>query len=462
MPLFRLRSLALAIVPTLVVAQGCGTQPHAEDASRLANDRLPKPFLTPKAPIPPRSLGITYMNLSVNHRELERIHADPSKQEKTSVLLTVNDRMQREDVEIKIHGGSSKSFDKKSYAIEFKKSDVPLDGTSLLGLSTPEKRRDYILAASWQDGSYLRHSLSYEFIRRMGGEAARMKPIALAFNSTFQGVYLVTEKIDDDFLRDNGLDKDGFLVKAEGGLAVRWRAKSNALKGLEVKSKDIDAGPVMAAFWKDLFDTKVDEASFASTVEKALDLPAFYRWQLINTLANNMDAYRNNFFLYKDVQANAPMKVISWDFDAAWGNLWNGKRNDPTKHGWHSFVGKLSGILARKADYGWYGWDGFSQRLFSIPRYCKEYTDFYQNQLSGELHWSRMHAWIDAEAARLAPLAKADLKAWGRGTDFDAEVAYLKQTVKTRHDLLSKELVGACARGTLFENEPEDDNPVLY
>ena len=133
--------------------------------------------------------------------------------------------------------------------------------------------------------------------------------------------------------------------------------------------------------------------------------------------------------------------------------MWNGKRLNPEQNGWHSLPGQIVGLDTPNGQ-GWYGWDGFSARLFHIRSYCDTYIEHYKNALAGPLSASALLASVDAWAPKLAAGAAADFKRWDRPLNYQEEVDYLKFSILKRHEHMLQEIEGACDRGTNFINEP--------
>jgi len=146
-----------------------------------------------------------------------------------------------------------------------------------------------------QDPSLLHEHVAYEVFRRAGVPAHRTAFAVVTFNGEPRGVYVISEPVDKEFLRDrygmengNGnlyespsadfaVDPDGMDLKDEGG-----RSRD-----------DIDAAAAAVR------DTPDD--GFAATVGALIDLDQFALHFAVEILIDSADGHaygRNNYYLY--------------------------------------------------------------------------------------------------------------------------------------------------------------------
>lgn len=428
---FRLPTIAMLLSCCLLMLAG-GLQPAvADETTELSAEA--------------RRLSLTRINISVNQRSFDDMLKRAQEEIEIPVDVTINDRSFHKGVQLEVHGGLSRSFPKKSLRLKFKKDSRP--SFSLFGEAAPDKTRSYVLAASFQDGTYMRNKLSYDAARTVGMPAPRVNYVLLFVNSKFYGFYALIERIDEQFVERYGLDGNGLLLKAQGGLSAPWNRTRDPLAGFEVKSDEVlPSAEEMRNFWKALRETPATREDFQREIAPHLSFQDFFDWQMLNIYGNNLDGFLNNFYLYRPA-AGGRFRVFPWDHDSTFGQKWDGGRIDPAKTGWHTFQGRVVG-LAKPDGHGWYGWDGFSHRLFSVPEYCEAYTRQFSARLQREWSTSNLQAQADAIARRIAPAVALDIRRWNRNFTFDNQLAYLKSAIAVRNSAMQRELAEACERGT--------------
>ncbi len=96
---------------------------------------------------------------------------------------------------IEIRGQSSQMFPKKQYGFETRNSDE--DGIDVTLLDLPEEE-DWILHAPYSDKSLIRNALIYDLSRDIGRYASRLVFVELILNNSYDGLYILMEKLKRD------------------------------------------------------------------------------------------------------------------------------------------------------------------------------------------------------------------------------------------------------------------------
>ena len=91
----------------------------------------------------------------------------------------------------KLHGASSLSFDKKSYAMQLEDSNWNITDKSLLGMPI---EHDWDLIGNYMDRSLIRNILGQHVFQAMGNYSPRFKNIEMVVNKDYRGVYTFLEK----------------------------------------------------------------------------------------------------------------------------------------------------------------------------------------------------------------------------------------------------------------------------
>jgi len=107
---------------------------------------------------------------------------------------TLNDPMNnyKGKIGIEIRGSSSQMFPKKSYGFETRSDNVTSADVSLLGLPA---ENDWVLYAPYTDKTMIRDVLTYTLDAALGHYSPRCRFVELFLNGSYDGVYVLMEKI---------------------------------------------------------------------------------------------------------------------------------------------------------------------------------------------------------------------------------------------------------------------------
>lgn len=388
----------------------------ARDATADAGDSL----------VPPVRSPVREIALEVDPAAWDELHAHIHGDLRVPAVVTI-DGERFDGGSVKAHGGAARDWPKKSYRVYLR--DEPDVSVDLFG-DGREKQRRFVLNASWIDRSFLRQALAMHIDREAGGLAPRVAFAQLSVNGELLGLYQLIERIDKPYLGRQGLESDrAHLYKAEDHRA-NWADKPNPMDGYEVQEGDPGDVSDLAALLAACSRTPLTDAAFAAEVAPLLDLEGFIVWQRGHTFMGDRDTFDKNYYLYHDVSAApgtdaARFRVISWDADAVFGLEWEGT--------------DLPGDQR-----GWTGVDAFSGRLVQVPGWRARYLSEYRRALAEELDPERLRAWVDARAAEIADLARADLASWQPDADWPAEVERLEVMIDTRAAIM-REVLGGLA-----------------
>ena len=203
----------------------------------------------------------------------------------------------------RIRGGTSLSWPKKSYKIEF---NDWFEFQYQPGHTVDE----FDLNTTYTDKSYNRAVLHYELNRDAGLPSPDTFHVHLRRNGIFYSVSLYTEQPDADFLRRTGLDPDGALYKGGPG------ANGDSLSGYEKKTRDEEN-------FFDLQSLITGVAQTGATLERYVfdnvDVPAEVNFMACMAIAQNIDGTDKNHFLYRDTEGTREWRTLPWDLDLSFG-----------------------------------------------------------------------------------------------------------------------------------------------
>ncbi len=245
---------------------------------------------------------------------------------------------------IETRGGSSLGFDKKSYSLELKEDDLGRDEQSepLLGMRDDD---DWILDAMFIDPARMRNRVStdiwldfqqlYYQDKELKGESATEGILVEVFlNKDYQGVYMLTERIDRKQLKIKKFKEDnayGYLYKAVSwSAAVTFKSYTDfdptqeTWEGWEQKFPDPSDDGI---FWEPLADftrfvtTSSDEA-FTANIASELRIDNAVNYYIFMNLLRADDNRGKNIFMAK-YKTDEPFFIVPWDLDATWGLFWD-------------------------------------------------------------------------------------------------------------------------------------------
>jgi hypothetical protein len=217
---------------------------------------------------------------------------------------------------IERRGGYSISFPKRSYELDFDQ-DLPL-----AGLPADD---DWILNANYIDKTFLRHVFSYELFRAMhpDNRAALSRYVELRKNGSYQGLYVLMEKLDKSSLGVLGKDPAAVIFKEPPlfrpdltNFAAKAQYPDNIYQQTYPDKDQVDKAEVLDDIRDILFHTPDD--SLMTVLSTIFDLRNVIDWHLLLLMSNNSDGIMKNFYLYK-TDSSTPFRFAPWDYDHSFG-----------------------------------------------------------------------------------------------------------------------------------------------
>jgi spore coat protein CotH len=250
---------------------------------------------------------------------------------------------------VELRGSTSKDLsDKKPYSIEIRDAAGADIDTSLLGMP---KESDWSLIAPYSDKSLMRDALMYQWGRSVMAWASRTKFCEVIVNGSYQGVYVLTEKIKRNKNRVNIAKTDplaisgdaltgGYILKIDkttgasiSGVPLGFTSKyvsgaSSKLPYLYHYPKPEDITASQKAYIQSLVNEFEDVMNGSNAKDpvngysKYLDVNSAVDFVLLNELSRNVDGYRLSSYLYKDKNSVSTKLKLGpiWDFNIGLGN----------------------------------------------------------------------------------------------------------------------------------------------
>lgn len=373
---------------------------------------------------------------------------------------------------IEVRGSSSQMFPKKQYGIELRNEQGEGIDAPLLGL--PEEE-DWILYAPFNDKSLMRDALAYKLGREMGRYAPRTRYCEVVLNGSYQGVYVLIEKIKRDKnrvdisnLKPGEISGDdltgGYILKVDkdtGSGGDGWESDHQPLHG--IKDQNIffqyqDPKPDKIAdeqkeyiqnFMKD-FENALAGENFQDPEEgyaRYIDVPSFIDFFIASEVTKNVDAYRISTFFHKQKITDGNKLVMGpvWDFNLGFGNADYCTKGNPQ--------GFVIGFNKVCPDDYWlipFWWE----RLFEDENFHQQVLDRWKELREGPFQTAKMTAYVDSVAAVMneGPQQR-NFKAWPVlgtyvwpnyyvGNTYQEEVMWLKNWITARMEWLDVNLPG--------------------
>lgn len=234
------------------------------------------------------------------------------------------------DIQIRVRGNSSRTFDKTGYLLKFTDKDGQAKSRSVMGM---EKSDTWVLHAPYLDKTLMRNYMWYNLSGQIMEWAPDVRYCEVFLNGTYQGIYVMTEQISVDEgrievtkTRPNApissyiicVDRasvndvgylDNFTYYTER-LQSRVEIKYPGAKNLTPELTDYISAD-FSRFEKSLYSFDYDSRRFG--YQSFIDTGNFVDYFIINEVTQNTDAGLYSTYFYKDVAGK--LKLAVWDFN---------------------------------------------------------------------------------------------------------------------------------------------------
>lgn len=325
---------------------------------------------------------------------------------------------------VELHGNSTQGFPKKSLRIETRDSLGDDFDVSLLGL--PETS-DFVLSANFSDKTLMRNALAYDLSRRLGQYASRTRFCEVFVDNSYQGIYILTEKIKRgkervdipklDESDTSGVDiTGGYIVKIDWNTSPGWNSPFSQPNSPNIYTyfqheypKWNEMHPAQTEYiraYVDSFEQALAGPGFqdpATGWRRFADEKSFIDYLLVNEMSRNVDGYRLSTYFHKqrDDRGGKIRMGPSWDFDLAWFNA------DYCEN-WQT-AGWAYDINYTCPDAGVPFW---WERMMEDPLYAQNLACRWQSLRGGTLHTDSIFAAIDSMAAILEEAQERNFTLW--------------------------------------------------
>ena len=394
---------------------------------------------------------------------------------------------------IELRGSSSQAlFPKKQYAVELWTNSGQDTSASILGL--PEEE-DWVLYAPYSDKSLIRNLLTYKLGENLGWYAPRTRLVELYLNESYQGVYMLTEKIKRD---KNRVDISKLNPDENSG---------NDLTGGYIVKLDKYDGPTQGLGWDSpippprrsenqlvhyqyhypkedeiTFDQQNYIQNYITDFEQSLNGPkyrdiregyknyinveSFIDFSIINELTKNVDGYRLSTFIYKDKDSEDDKLYLGpiWDFNLAFGNA-NYCEGAETQ-GWAWDFNTICNGDWWLVPFWW-------RRLLRDPEYVIQYQNRWGELRTGVFSNESILNYIDSTVTVLDEPQQRNFTKWPIlnehiwpnnyvGGSYENEIYYLKTWIIDRLAWLDSNIAALDIITDLYETELSAKSFTIY
>ena len=326
---------------------------------------------------------------------------------------------------------------------------------SILGMG---KDNNWALMAPYADKSMMRDQLTYALAAPWLEFVPEGHYCEVIINGVYYGVYVLTEIVSKGKHRLNldSPDNRGDYVTGDYMLEVDCNDEVTYTSKFPPVSTDgtpFNDCHILFQFkfpdYEDLTSPQLrfithriyemEQLLWNGDYSRYIDIATFIDYQLFTELSHNVDGYRLSAKFYKRRDGIDPrFKMTIWDFDLAYGNAEH-------HEGWRTdtWIYQSNDLLHREQDpylvpFWWH-------RLNNDPNYVAQLKARWAQLRAAGLNEEVITATIDSYVALLTShgALQRDSQAWPRwgikvwpnhyvATDFDDEIAYLKQWIHDR------------------------------
>ncbi len=334
--------------------------------------------------------------VELNYKDFQGLIATPNESSYIPIKLIVDGASRAG--EVRLHGGTSREFPKKSLRINLPKDGALIDGA-----------RKHILRAEWNDKTMLRNRLAFDLIRRETWlPAPNAEFVHLRLNHAFYGVMSHVERIDSVYLDKRDRSPLGSLYEAAPHKEVA--SPGGNLTPLDSVEKyaaiyDKHGGPYS---WSDLIELiegtlQLPPAEFEANLDQHVRRDDVLLYIAVMAVIQNKDHVRKNYYLYRDPKAwDDRWEMLAWDLDLSYGHIWT-EAGDVLDE--QIFTQEPIDVGEQVSTHGYY--NQLIDRVLMVPAWRSRFEEWLGTLEERALNVADLQARIDA----LVCVAQPDLLA---------------------------------------------------
>lgn len=238
------------------------------------------------------------------------------------------------DSNIRIRGGSSIHYPKKSYRLSLTKNNEK-NRVSLLGMRTDE---DWILDNLYSEKSLIRSKLAFDLWNQINSDGETIidndintRYVVVYLNNEYHGLYLLKEPVDKKTLKlnDYGSGNSGILIK--GVIYTDFVYPTSEINSLLYGPYELKyPTDNINYYWKQILDKMrpyfIDNKIDDEVIENTFYIKNYMDYKIFVYLVKAVDNYSNKNIYLSLQNLNKDTKLIytPWDLDMSFGLTWTG------------------------------------------------------------------------------------------------------------------------------------------
>ena len=300
--LFTNRVLLLAALAVLAV--GCASVDLASD-EMVYDEEVPR------------------LDIVLEERDANLLYSrDPRSNARLNAFARYNEGRTRALRGVRFRGNTTRFHPKKSFNIRFEQAQPFLYDSPRMNLN-----------GMYTDPSGMRERLAWGMFAELDQPASRTRYFRLYLNGAYEGLGLHVQRVDETLLAQHGLSPRGTMVRdltrrrgAELGVDrgsafghdLRTVSDATELLSSLFNSRWPSDWDALADLVQWVHETEAGDA-FAEGLSERMDVGNFTDWLAIHYLTGDVDAFGDDYWLYKGPRSDDRWKVIPWDHDLSFG-----------------------------------------------------------------------------------------------------------------------------------------------
>ncbi|MFE5323338.1 CotH kinase family protein [Paenibacillus sp. NPDC056579] len=348
-------------------------------------------------------MDIRTMHILIGEKELSELQKNVWSDKFEPAQLVSQDK--KEPVKIRIRGGHTREYPKKSYEIV-------------------RNGKTYHYNAETDDPSMIRNALSFRFFEIIGVPCPKTRHCLMKINGKSHGLYLEIEGVDRIFFRKRGIGVRS-LMYASNDLADfsllhpdTGRRKASLFQGYTLKiGNEADR-----THWKS-FILKLNTLKgprLGRYLKQRLHIDNYLRWLAGAVLTGNYDGFEQNYAIFRHKPSNKYW-ISPWDYEGTWGRNCYGK--------------KVDSDLVRVT-----GYNKLTKMLLSFPPIRKRYKKILHDLLNRHFTLKKIEPMVQDMYQSIAPHIYRDTTRKWSSSVFDGEPQIIRDYIIERRNIVAEEL----------------------
>lgn len=278
---------------------------------------------------------VTELYLFADDRDLSALYSrNPRSDQRVEGYVRIGEtgRIRTLRNGFRFRGNTSRYHPKKSLNVRFEHSQPFLFNSSRMNLN-----------AMYTDPSGMREKLAWDMFHKLDQPASKARYFALYINENYEGLGIHVQRVDEDLLNQSGLNPNGTMVRD----LTRRNHEALGIDRQSMFGHDLSREADYGAFLSQAFNTRwqADWNALADFLQWVHDTPPgedfydgfmervdadnFIDWIAIHYIIGDVDAFGDDYWLYRSPSQGSKWMFIPWDHDLSFGR---NERDDLTEN----------------------------------------------------------------------------------------------------------------------------------